>query len=216
MRAWQPGAVELKTAAGQTLAARIAEVPAPREIAGPWELSFPPHWQRPAESRVLDRLISWTEHSDPGVKYFSGTATYRKTFEEPSPPASNARLVLDLGDLKNLAEVKLNGRDLGILWKPPFRVDVTAAVRPGTNQLEVRVTNLWPNRLIGDEQLPDNRVWDGMHLKEWPAWLLAGKPSPTGRLTFTTWHHWKKDDALLPSGLFGPVLLRTVVSVPVH
>jgi len=111
--------------------------------------------------------------------------------------------------VKNLAEVCLNGRNLGVLWKPPFRVNLTAAAHPGRNQLVVKVTNLWPNRLIGDEQLPPDCVWDGSQLKEWPQWLLAGQPSPTGRLTFTTWHHWTKDSGLLESGLLGPVTLRT-------
>ena len=85
---------------------------------------------------------------------------------------------LDLGDLKNITEIKLNGKDLGIQWKPPFRVDITDALRDGGNELEIRVTNLWPNRLIGDEQLPDDREWDGLHLKTWPQWLLDGKPTP--------------------------------------
>jgi hypothetical protein len=123
-------------------------------------------------------------------------------------------LYLDLGRLKNLAQVKLNGTDLGILWKRPFRVEITAAAHVGINRLEVQVTNLWPNRLIGDEQLPEDRVWQGMHLKEWPQWLLDGKPSPTGRFTFTTWHHWSQDDAPLESGILGPVALRPSVHVP--
>ena len=107
-----------------------------------------------------------------------------------------------------MARVKLNGRDLGVLWKPPFRVNLSGAARAGSNQLEVQVTNLWPNRLIGDEQLPPDVEWDGIHLKQWPQWLLDGKPSPTGRLTFTTWHHWTKDSPLLDSGLIGPVSLH--------
>jgi hypothetical protein len=211
--AWQAGVVRLRTATGRTLSVDVREVARPVEIAGPWDLSFPPHWGAP-DHVALPKLISWTDHPDAGVKYFSGTAVYRKAFSAPQP-APRSRLFLDLGQLQNLAEVELNGRDLGILWKPPYRVEITDAVRPGQNKLTVRVTNLWPNRLIGDEQLPEDCVWDGIHLKEWPQWLLEDKLSPTGRLTFTTWHHWHKDDALLPSGLFGPVLLRTAVSVPV-
>ena len=212
--AWQPGAAELTDDAGKAVKLEIQDVPAPVAITGPWELSFPPNWGAPASVK-LDTLISWTEHPDPGVKYFSGTATYKKAFLfRGLLPAKDRAYWLDLGDLKNIAEVKLNGKDLGILWKPPFRVDVTDALRDGSNELDIRVTNLWPNRLIGDEQLPEDREWDGLHLKAWPQWLLDGKPSPTGRFTFTTWHHWKKDDALLPSGLFGPVTLRTEVRVP--
>ncbi|TAN38242.1 MAG: hypothetical protein EPN23_02810 [Verrucomicrobia bacterium] len=209
--AWQPGVIELTTAAGQTLKAEAQTVPAPQEITGPWELSFPPNWGAPAKV-MLDKLISWTEHPDAGVKYFSGTATYRKNLEF-KPQNLKSKIFLDLGLLKNIAEVKLNGHDLGILWKPPFRIEVTDALRDGQNELEVRITNLWPNRLIGDEQLPDDREWNGIQLKKWPPWVLAGKPSPTGRFTFTTWHHWTQADQPLPSGLFGPVLLRTAVQV---
>jgi hypothetical protein len=126
-----------------------------------------------------------------------------------------------LGDLRNLAELELNGRSFPVLWKPPFRQDVTEAIRQGRNELVVKVTNLWPNRLIGDEQLPDDREWGGPPPKKVPLfmgrsltaipdWVVSGKPSPTGRITFTTWWHWKKDDHLLPSGLFGPVELKTV------
>jgi hypothetical protein len=124
------------------------------------------------------------------------------------PLGSNKQLWLDLGVVKNFAEVKLNGKDLGILWKPPFRMNVTGVANPGTNKLEIKVTNLWPNRLIGDEQLPADTVWRGKQLANWPVWLLEGKPSPSGRFTFTTWHHWTRDEALLESGLIGPVTFQ--------
>ena len=107
----------------------------------------------------------------------------------------------------------VNGRPFATLWKPPFRLDVTAAVGPGDNAPSVAVNNLWPNRLIGDEQLPPDCQWDGGRLAAWPQWLLDGKPSPTGRLTFTTWHHWTKDAPLLPSGLLGPVTLQSAAVV---
>ncbi len=98
-------------------------------------------------------------------------------------------------------QAKLNGKDLGTLWKPPYRADVTGALRPGTNELEVRVTNLWINRMIGDEQLPEDsdRNPNGT-LKSWPQWLADGKPSPTGRYTFTSWRMWGANDALLKLG----------------
>jgi hypothetical protein len=107
--------------------------------------------------------------------------------------------------------VKLNGRDLGILWKPPFRVEITDAARAGANDLEVAVVNLWPNRLIGDARLPEDCEWtpqsSGEVLRRWPEWLLEDKPSPAGRVTFSTWKHWTKDDPLLESGMLGPVRL---------
>ena len=210
VKAASDGTATFTTVAGKTLQAVAANVPAPLELTGAWTLNFPPHWGAPP-SVTLGKLISWTEHPDNGVRYFSGTATYEKEIEISADRLLAGReLWLDLGAVKNIAEVSLNGRNLGVLWKPPFRVDLTAAAKPGVNQLEVKVTNLWPNRLIGDEQLPPDCEWDGKRLKAWPQWLLDGKPSPTGRLTFTTWHHWTKDSALLESGLLGPVTLRTV------
>ncbi|HEY1790053.1 MAG TPA: glycosyl hydrolase [Verrucomicrobiae bacterium] len=206
---WHDGNIELTTADGKILRAGAMDVPAPQEISGSWNLSFPPNWGAPP-SVTLDKLISWTDDPNDGVRYFSGTATYEKDIEISADPlASGRELWLDLGQVKNFAEVSLNGQDLGVLWKPPFRVNVTDAARPGMNKLVVKITNLWPNRLIGDEQLPPDREWNGKQLKAWPQWLLDGKPSPTGRFTFTTWHHWTKGSALLESGLLGPVTLQT-------
>ncbi|MEI9864607.1 MAG: glycosylhydrolase-like jelly roll fold domain-containing protein [Limisphaerales bacterium] len=213
--AWANGQIELQTASGKVLHADATNLPASQELAGDWNLSFPPNWGAPP-SVVLDKLISWTDHTNDGVRYFSGTAVYEKEVEIPSERLGNGReLWLDLGAVKNFAEVSLNGQNLGVLWKPPFRVNLTAAVKAGVNKLQVKVTNLWPNRLIGDEQLPPDCEWDGKQLKAWPQWLLDNQPSPTGRLTFTTWHHWTKDSPLLESGLLGPVILRTAeVIVP--
>ena len=152
------------------------------------------------------------------MKYFSGTAAYRKTLHVPSELiAADRRLFLDLGKVEVIAEVKVNDQDLGILWKPPFRADITDAVKPGENALEVKVVNLWVNRLIGDEQLPEDSARNpNGTLKEWPQWLQEGKPSPTGRYTFTSWRLWKKDSPLQESGLLGPVTLRTAAMVTVQ
>ena len=118
-------------------------------------------------------------------------------------------VILDLGDVKNLATVTVNGRTYPPLWRPPFRVDVTDAWSV-TNEIAVRVATLWPNRLIGDEQLPPDCDWRGGSLAKIPTWVERGERSPTGRHTFTTWRHWKKDETLLPSGLLGPVRQLTL------
>ena len=208
LRTFESGEFAWHTAVGNDLQTVVGPLPAPVEISGDWQLSFPPNWGAP-DSVTLDKLISWSDHPNPGVKYFSGTATYEKQIVIASDDFTASREIwLDLGSVKNFAEVSLNGKSFGVLWKPPFRVNLTGAARPGTNSLQIKVTNLWPNRLIGDEQLPSDREWAGKQLKAWPQWLLDGQPSPSGRLTFTTWHHWKKDDALLDSGLLGPVTLK--------
>ena len=216
--AWQPLAAEVTPASG-TVTRYTATPPAPVLVAGAWNVSFPEGWGAPA-SVTFPRLVSWTERPEDGVKYFSGTATYTKRVSAP-PLQPGARLVLDLGNVKNFAEVTVNGKTYPVLWKPPFRVDVTDALEGGaTLDLSIRVTNLWPNRLIGDDRLyADDCEWKGVvrrgvkeiGIKELPQWVKAGMPSPTGRHTFTTWKHWDKDDDLLPSGLLGPVLLRTGV-----
>ena len=114
-----------------------------------------------------------------------------------------------------MARVKLNGKDRGVLWKPPYRVQITDAIQAGENTLEISVVNLWPNRMIGDEQLPEDspRNPDGT-LREWPQWLVEGKPSPTGRYTFGTWRLWAKDAPLQESGLLGPVRILIAETIP--
>jgi hypothetical protein len=120
-------------------------------------------------------------------------------------------LMLDLGEVRNLAGVKVNGVDLGVLWTAPFRTEITSAVRAGTNTLQIQVTNLLINRLIGDEQLPSDCDHNGPLVTSWPQWLVDDDPDPTGRHTFTTWLHWQKDSPLIESGLIGPVFLRSGV-----
>jgi len=172
----------------------------------------------PRERVSLPGLVSWSDHTDPGIKYFSGAATYKKTFHVPEElPAENRRLCLNLGKVAVIAQIKLNGADLGTLWKPPFTMDITEAIKPGDNQLEIRVVNLWVNRMIGDEQLPeDSERKENGTLKRWPEWLVDGLPNPTGRYTFTTWRLWKKNAPLQTSGLLGPVTIvpTTMISIP--
>jgi hypothetical protein len=213
--AWREGRYELKTVQGKSLAVEVRGLPA-AELGGPWEVTFADGSATPRRL-TLDKLVSWSEHPDPAVKYFSGTAVYRKAFSLAADVLVPERHVeLDLGRVAVMAEVKLNGRDLGILWKPPFRVDVTDAIHAGGNVLELSVVNLWINRMIGDEELPEDspRTPSGT-LTQWPPWLLAGQPSPTGRQSFTSWRLWKKGDPLVPSGLLGPVRLETFRTVKI-
>jgi hypothetical protein len=157
------------------------------DITGSWDISFQPERGAPAGIR-LDSLTSWSENADNGVKYFSGTGTYSKKIEVPGSWFSKGeRIWLDLGTVKNIAEIVVNGKNMGIVWKKPFRVNVTGALKTGENLLEIRVTNLWVNRLIGDQQ-----------------------PDATKKYTFTTQQFYNADSPLLPSGLLGPVQILGV------
>jgi len=153
-------------------------------LSGAWNVAFQPNRGAP-ESAVFDSLVSYTKNNNPGIKYFSGTATYKKTVNITIPELSKGtQLWLDLGDVKNLAEVIVNGKSLGVVWKQPFRVNVTNTVKTGVNNLEIKLINLWVNRLIGDKQ-----------------------PDVTQKITYTTLPFYKADSSLKPSGLSGPVKL---------
>ena len=223
--AWRPLDAKLSESNGAIEELRANPPPA-KEITGAWEVCFP-HGFLPnklakgaVEKVRFDRLKSWSESENEGVKYFSGSAVYLKTLE-PVTLSEGARLVLDLGRVHEFAEVMVNGKKLGTLWKAPFRVDITDAIKSGEKiDLRIRVTNLWANRLIGDDrQFADDCTWKGekrggikeIGVTEIPGWVKEGKKSPTGRCTFTTWKHWDKDDELQPSGIIGPVRLRTLV-----
>jgi hypothetical protein len=156
------------------------------EIEGPWKLVFPGTFGAP-DSVQFDGLKSWTESDLPMIKYFSGIVTYEKTFEIPAGTLAGAgRLALDLGDVKEVASVRVNGRDVGTVWTPPYRVDVTGALKPGANTLRVEVANLLANRIIGDRAHPG-----------------------AGTFTKSNMDAFKADSPLSPAGLLGPVRLLT-------
>jgi hypothetical protein len=189
--AWAPGSFTIKDAAGTVTAKQVAETPAPITVDGSWDVHFDPRWGGPA-AVTFDSLTDWTKRPEPGIKYYSGTAEYDKTIDVAADWIKPGRVItLDLGDLESLANVTLNGHDLGCLWSPPYRVDVTDLLHPGPNTLQVKVTDTWVNRLIGDDGLP------------------AGQ-----RLTSTTRSFYSATDPLIPSGLFGPVTLVAADPIP--
>ena len=175
-----------------TAASRTVAKPVETKIGtveGSWDVAFQPNRGAPAKI-TLPALASWHNNADAGVKYFSGTGTYSKTVQAPADWfQTGAKLWLDLGDVKNIAVVSVNGKPIGTYWKAPFRVDVTSALRPGANTLEVKVINLWVNRLIGDQQ-------EGV----------------TTKYTYTAQQFYRADSPLLPSGLIGPVQVVRSVS----
>ncbi len=156
-------------------------------LSGEWKVDFQQDRGAPA-SATFDKLVSYTENADAGIKYFSGTAIYaKKITANKAWFTKDEELWLDLGDVKNLAEVVVNGKSLGILWKHPFRANISSALKPGENMLVVKVTNLWVNRLIGDAQ-----------------------PDVTNKITYTTMPFYQANSKLLPSGLLGPVRIMAV------
>jgi hypothetical protein len=179
-------------------------------VAGPWTLGIA------GKHLTLDHLASWTEQSDADLKYFSGTATYRTTFQLEAEPQ---RMDLDLGDVRDLVRVAVNGKDLGVWWHPPFVRDVTAALRAGENVLELEVCNTWHNRLVGDEQFPVDFEWGadrgvdrGRAMKAHPDWFIKNEARPQpGRKGFVIWYYHRKETPLIPSGLLGPVKLVPMI-----
>lgn len=170
-------------------------------IDGAWELFFPEGWQAPKRS-IIPELVSWTESDDPGIKYFSGTAKYVKTFQYDIHTVHDKqyKIFLDLGDLSNVAEIWLNGANIGIQWTPPYRVDVTNILKPGNNLLEIEVSNTWSNRLKGDAVLGTNFTYTNVTTTDVKGLNKIDVP-------------WK-DVPLLKSGLFGPVRLIILKPIP--
>ncbi|GAB3954252.1 hypothetical protein GCM10028805_39370 [Spirosoma harenae] len=218
---WQDGQYILRGQNGKDTTITVSQATPVVELNDDWQVRFPPNLGAPEQIK-LPNLMPLNMHAQDGVRHFSGTATYSKTFTISSNRRSiTKRLFLDLGQVEVIASVVLNGKSLGTLWKRPYRLDVTDAVINGPNNLEINVTNLWPNRLIGDEQLPDPDKFtpgggasgfaslSSGAIMELPDWYKDGKPKPVdGRVTFTTWKHYNKDSPLLESGLIGPVQLR--------
>jgi hypothetical protein len=181
------------------------------EVAGAWKVSFDPKWGGPAEPADFPALVDWTQRPEAGIRYYSGTATYKTTFDVPGNAMDG--LSLDLGVVHDLARVRINGKDLGVAWTAPWKVAIPAdLLKPTGNELEIEITNCWANRQIGDEQEPPDCEWtpgfmgNGGFLKRFPDWFTNGTPRPSkGRYTFTTWNYFTKDSKLEPSGLIGPV-----------
>jgi hypothetical protein len=183
VRCWRNGDVVLEDGAGKSKRVAIDTIPEPRTVEGSWAVAFDPAWGAPAEIE-FPRLISWTAHPDAGVKYYSGAGTYRKTIDVPADwLGTGQKVFLDLGEVREVAEVFINGQSAGVLWKPPFRVDATALVRPGANELKIEVMNLWINRLVGDHSLPPNERLTRTNIRRGQEWEIH------------------------PAGLLGPVRL---------
>ena len=184
------------------------------DLSGGWTVVFQPGRGAPAGEIPFPRLARFDLSDNAGIRHFSGTATYRRTFHLDAPPA---HAWLDLGGVHDVARVFVNGKDCGFAWHTPFRVEVAGALRAGENTVEVQVANRWVNRLVGDEDLPVEGEWKTSPghpettrlLAVWPDWFRAGRPAPGGRIAFSTCRPYAKGDPLVPAGLEGPVRLMT-------
>lgn len=187
------------------------------ELTGEWSVSFAPKLGEPF-SKVFPALQDFSKSDSKEVKYFSGSATYRKKIAVSAASLQGRRTVLDLGVMNDIAQVRVNGKDAGVLWYPPYTADITDCLKAGDNDLEIVVTDNWANQLIGDEQEPrdfavgDNVDWGagsfGCPLNNYPEWFVKGQARPSqGRKAFTTWYYFSKDTPLKPAGLVGPVRL---------
>ena len=205
-----------------------ASVPDPISIEGPWTVRFQPGRGAPA-SAILPKLETLSHNADDGIRHFSGTATYERSIAVPASALRKGRRVyLDLGRVEVLAGVTVNGKDLGTVWKEPYRVDITDAAKTGANSVSITVANLWVNRMIADAALPEegdfvDAEWpigerigaDGRKtpvmarkITALPDWYKTGQPKPPGgRVTFSPWTFFSKDEPLVDSGLLGPVRL---------
>ena len=187
----KPGTYRFTSSTGQIYIARVVETQI-HSVISPWVVNFSPGWGAPA-SVELQRLSSWTASKEAGIRYYSGTAAYTSSLDISAQEiSSHHRITLDLGVVRETARVTLNDREVGVLWKAPFTIDITAYAKAGPNALRVEITNLWPNRIIGDLNLPSDQ-----------------------RFTKTNITKFTKDSPLIPSGLLGPVRIETTTLVPI-
>jgi hypothetical protein len=202
-----PGDTALDPLVTETFAA--AKTPAPLLLDGSWQVEFPEGWGAPTKT-TFPKLESWTDSKDEGIRLFSGIATYQKTFVAPSTLTKQARVFLELGDLAEIAEVSLNGKPLGLVWLPPYRIEVTGAIQEGSNELKVRVANLWANRFNGDSLLPVSKRFTRSNLDRM-------QTDPTSDNSYSNLPRggerpvYKKLPPLMKSGLLGPVRIITPV-----
>lgn len=219
------GDFHLSHASGRSAVVSVAPPPTAIRVQGPWEVTLPKTVRSHATS--FPELVDWSTHSDDRIRFFSGTAEYATTVEIPAHALTAAtRILLDLGLVKNFAEVIVNGRPFPVLWRAPWQIDVTDAVHAGRNELRIRITNTWVNRLVGDEHLPEDTTWRPVkaHASDhpvfaasaWPAWVTDGGSSPHGRQTFSAMKLVHRDTPLPPSGLLGPVQFVFESVQPIH
>lgn len=189
---------------------KVKDKCAVQSVKGSWQLYFEPHRGAPPNIS-LPELISLHRHADFNVRHFSGMVTYKKRITvTPAMLQKGKRVFLDLGRVEVIANVTINGKEAGLCWKESYRLDITSFIKLGENSLSIQVVTLWPNRQIGDEQLPaENSFTPSHYISKMPEWFIQNKRSPGQRITFASWNNYKAEDPLMEAGLLGPVRLIT-------
>ncbi|MDR1963179.1 MAG: hypothetical protein LBQ50_05330 [Planctomycetaceae bacterium] len=195
---WKSGSCRLRTASGKQTEWNT-NLPPAIALQESWEVRFDPAWGS-REKIIFDRLMLWNEHADPAIKYYSGTAIYRKTFSL-NETQIGIPTRLSVGAAHHIAKVKLNGNELGIFWTSPRSIEISSACQSGENVLEIEVTNCWANRLIGDAGLPPEK-----RLTQTNLYLVPERK--IGDRTYKQFQGFSAQDQLVPSGLLGPILIE--------
>jgi len=209
----------------EMMSAVIRNLPENIVLKRSWELEFSPANNTEKFRSTFDNLYSWSESKDERIKYFSGTATYKTHFNVPESNLNDMTAFLNLGDVREIASVTVNGKPAGVAWHSPYRLDISASLKSGENEIAIAVTNSWVNRLVGDEQYPSDCSWEdsvyfhrpnaegfkpliGRKLHALPDWLLNNQPRKSKRTTFSTWNYYNRNSKLVKSGLIGPVVIE--------
>ncbi|GHU99872.1 hypothetical protein FACS1894159_04610 [Bacteroidia bacterium] len=208
------GKLEIERASGKKNVVEMSSS-APIDISSKWQVWFDPTMGGPGQT-TFPSTVSWTDNAVDGIKYYSGTARYRKEVDIPaSAPGNGKRIFLEFEKIADLGKISVNGQKCGTLWTPPYRMEITKHVKSGKNVIEIEATNTWNNRMIGDERYaPDAEYYDPVGskfagtfgLKQWPEWFFSGKPRPASkRIAFATWRVYKPDSPLHDAGIIGKV-----------
>jgi hypothetical protein len=192
---------------GKSIDISEKNLPADIDISENWKVYFPDIISGKKEYDFT-KLIDWTTHKDEGVKYYSGTATYSKEIDiKKSQLNKNIKTTLHLGEVHIAGKVIVNGMEVGTIWVAPYEIDITPYLIIGKNAITIELTNQWTNRLIGDENFPNETEYDGINM---PEWYINNEPPPLKqRSTFTTFSFYQKGDDTIPAGLLGPVVLKS-------
>ena len=200
VQCWQNGSYSLENGNGQTKTFNVNKLATPVNLDSDWVVDFDPNWGAPPEIK-MPKLISWTDHANDGIKFYSGSGFYHRNIDIPAGWLEKGRSVyLDLGDVREVAEIVVNGHPADVIWKPPFRAEITSLLKPGINTLKIQVINLWINRLTGDSKLPDDQKYTRTNIRS------------DGSTAMVKAEPWR----IIPAGLLGPVRLIPSLKIDVR